>query len=396
MSTRSPASSLVTALTREPRTPTQVPIGSTRLSCDCTAILAREPGSRAQLLISSRPCSISGTSCANSSIMKSGAVRDSMICGPRRWGRRSRMNARTRSPERRFSFGIISLRFSRPSTRPALDDEVALVEALDGAGHDLVAAREEVVQQLLALGVADLLQDHLLGGLRADAADRHRIDRLLDVVVDLDVGNLLLRFEQQDFRVRHLQAGLVRHDVPAAEGLVVAGVAIDRDADVDLAVVAASSLPTPEPPRPRRTRRRARRSSRARSHRPASAFRGSLRGPPALALAARLEIEHRHEPCLVHFVELEVERLLGLAAIVAEQSRQPSPCASELPLHLRRPASGHAMSARCASRRSAASRPASSAADRARATTPRAARNRCPRPPVRTAAAASLPRSRRR
>ena len=44
MSTRSPASSLVTALTREPRTPTQVPMGSTRLSCETTAILAREPG----------------------------------------------------------------------------------------------------------------------------------------------------------------------------------------------------------------------------------------------------------------------------------------------------------------------------------------------------------------
>jgi ABC-type polysaccharide/polyol phosphate transport system ATPase subunit len=32
MSTRSPASSVVTAFTRVPRTPTQVPIGSTRLS----------------------------------------------------------------------------------------------------------------------------------------------------------------------------------------------------------------------------------------------------------------------------------------------------------------------------------------------------------------------------
>ena len=81
MSTRSPASSLVTPLTREPRTPTQVPIGSTRRSWETTAILAREPGSRAQLLISSRPCSISGTSWRNSSIMKPGAVRDSMICG---------------------------------------------------------------------------------------------------------------------------------------------------------------------------------------------------------------------------------------------------------------------------------------------------------------------------
>jgi hypothetical protein len=95
-----------------------VPIGSTRLSCDCTAILAREPASRAQLLISSKPCSISGTSCANSSFMKLGSERDSMICAPRAVGSTPRITARTRSPVRRFSLAIISLRFRRPSTRP--------------------------------------------------------------------------------------------------------------------------------------------------------------------------------------------------------------------------------------------------------------------------------------
>jgi len=124
-----------------------------------------------------------------------------------------------------------------PFDAPRLDDQVAFVGALHGADEDLVTARHEVVEQLLALGVADLLQDHLLGGLRADAADRHRIDRLLDVVVDLDVGNLLLGLEQQDLRVRDLQPGLVGHHVPTAEGLVVAGVAVDRHADVDLAAV---------------------------------------------------------------------------------------------------------------------------------------------------------------
>jgi hypothetical protein len=48
MSTRSPASSLVTAVTREPRMPMQVPCGSSRGSFDLTAILARMPGSRAR------------------------------------------------------------------------------------------------------------------------------------------------------------------------------------------------------------------------------------------------------------------------------------------------------------------------------------------------------------
>ena len=44
MSTRSPASSLVTALTREPRTPTQVPIGSTRRSCETHGDLGARAG----------------------------------------------------------------------------------------------------------------------------------------------------------------------------------------------------------------------------------------------------------------------------------------------------------------------------------------------------------------
>ncbi len=95
----------------------------------------------------------------------------------------------------------------------------------------------KVVEQLLALGIADLLQDHLLGGLGADAADGQRFDRLFDVVVDLDVGNLFLGFEEQDLGVGDLQTGLVGDDVPAAEGVVVAGLAIDGHADIDLAAV---------------------------------------------------------------------------------------------------------------------------------------------------------------
>jgi len=47
MSTRSPAISLETACTREPRMPTQAPTGSMRGSLLFTAILARTPESRA-------------------------------------------------------------------------------------------------------------------------------------------------------------------------------------------------------------------------------------------------------------------------------------------------------------------------------------------------------------
>jgi hypothetical protein len=120
--------------------------------------------------------------------MNSGAERDRMMGAPRSVRSTSMIMARTRSPVRRFSFGIISLRAG--GLPPAgLDNDVALVHALDGADEDLVAARHEVVEQHLALGVADLLQDDLLGRHGADAADRHRLDRLFDVVALFDVGD---------------------------------------------------------------------------------------------------------------------------------------------------------------------------------------------------------------
>ena len=93
-------------------------MGSTRLSCEITAILAREPESLAQDLISSKPCSISGTSWRNNSIMNSGAERDKMMGAPRKVRSTSMIMARTRSPLRRFSLAIISPRLKRPSTRP--------------------------------------------------------------------------------------------------------------------------------------------------------------------------------------------------------------------------------------------------------------------------------------
>ena len=93
-------------------------MGSTLLSLDSTAIFALEPASLAQDLISNKPCSISGTSCLKSSIMNSGAERDKMIGAPLRVVSTSMIIARTRSPFRKFSLGIISERLSLPSTRP--------------------------------------------------------------------------------------------------------------------------------------------------------------------------------------------------------------------------------------------------------------------------------------
>jgi hypothetical protein len=86
----------------------------------------------------------------------------------------------------------------------------------------------------MRLIVADLLQDHLLGVLREAAAELLLRQQFLDEFVDLDVGNLVARVGQDDLVPRLLQAGLVGHDQPAAEGLVVAGFAVHRDADVDI------------------------------------------------------------------------------------------------------------------------------------------------------------------
>ena len=118
-----------------------------------------------------------------------------------------------------------------------LDDHVAFVQALDGADEDFFAARQEVGQQLFALGIANFLQNHLLGGLRTNAANGHRIDRLFDVVIYLDVRDLLQRFKVKDFRVRQLQTRRVGHHVPTAEGFVFTSVAVHRHPHVHFAAL---------------------------------------------------------------------------------------------------------------------------------------------------------------
>src|SRR5690606_24899480 len=112
------------------------------------------------------------------------------------------------------------------------DDGIALVHALHGARHDAFAALEEVVQHLLALGVAYPLQDGLLGGLRADAAELFRLEGLFDIVADFDAGNDFLGIGIQLLLIRFLQAGVVGHDQPAAIAFVLAGIAVDRHTDV--------------------------------------------------------------------------------------------------------------------------------------------------------------------
>ena len=114
-----------------------------------------------------------------------------------------------------------------------LDDRVATFDALDRAGNQVLLARQEVIEDLLALGIADLLQDHLLRGLRADPTELDRLQRLLDVFVELDI-----RDQGTGLFQRHLAIGsfqdLVGHHMPAAEGAVVPAVAVDLHAYVNV------------------------------------------------------------------------------------------------------------------------------------------------------------------
>ena len=72
-----------------------------------------------------------------------------------------------------------------------IDDDVAVLDALDLAVDDLADAVLELLVLAVALGLAHLLDDDLLGRLGGDAAEIHRRQRLGDEVADL--GGRVLR-----------------------------------------------------------------------------------------------------------------------------------------------------------------------------------------------------------
>ena len=87
-----------------------------------------------------------------------------------------------------------------------LHDDVAVLEPLDDAVDDLADALAVLGVDVLALGLAHLLEDHLLGGLRRDAAEIFGRSRELDLHVDFRfVAVELLRFGQRDLvrRIGH-------------------------------------------------------------------------------------------------------------------------------------------------------------------------------------------------
>ena len=124
-----------------------------------------------------------------------------------------------------------------------VDEDAVAVDALDDARNQLTDAARVPLDDLRTLRLAHLLHDHLLGGLRGDAAERHRLERAFDVAARLGVGRQVEGVLQAQFLFRELELGrVVGEHLPAAERVVVAGLAVDGDAHVDfLAVFLACS-----------------------------------------------------------------------------------------------------------------------------------------------------------
>ncbi len=110
-----------------------------------------------------------------------------------------------------------------------IDHDVAELDALDEAVDDLADAVLELVVLALALGVAHLLHDHLLGRLRGDAAEIDRRQRIGQEIADLGLGIEALGLGERDLRRLVLDR---IGDLAEAHQADLAGLAVDLGADV--------------------------------------------------------------------------------------------------------------------------------------------------------------------
>ncbi len=116
-----------------------------------------------------------------------------------------------------------------------IDHNRAELDALDDAVDHLADAVLVFLELALALGVAHLLHDHLLGGLGGDAAEIHRRQGFGDDVADLRGGIAQPRIGQADLdlvvldQIDHMQI---------ARDMGFAGLGVDLDLDLVLASVA--------------------------------------------------------------------------------------------------------------------------------------------------------------
>ena len=200
MSIFSPCSSPTTACTRLPRMPTQAPTGSIEASREMTAILARLPG------------------IARHRLDLDDAVVDLRHFLGEQLGHELGMGARQEDLRAALlaahvvDVGADAVAVAEVLARDHLvaaddalaaaeiDDDVAVFDALDGAVDDLADAVLVFVVLALALGLAHLLHDDLLGGLGGDAAEIERRQGLGDEVADLAAGFAPARLVERDLR----------------------------------------------------------------------------------------------------------------------------------------------------------------------------------------------------
>ncbi len=119
-----------------------------------------------------------------------------------------------------------------------VEQDGAAVGLLDHPHHQLPLAVSIGLDHLGALGLPDLLHDHLLCRLRRDTPEEYRLHGLLDKATDRDGripfpglgrGKLAVR------RLRTLLRFRVLHDLPATEGAVLSSFPVDRNPGVDVA-----------------------------------------------------------------------------------------------------------------------------------------------------------------
>ncbi len=142
-----------------------------------------------------------------------------------------------RSPGRKVSRGISSSRRTMRLAAAEVDDDVAVLDALDDAVDDLADAVLVFLVLAVALGLAHLLHDDLLGGLRRDAAEVEGRQRLGDRVADLGGRVALARLRQRDLAGVVLDRGVV-DDEQVARQAELAGLRVDLGVDVGLGAVA--------------------------------------------------------------------------------------------------------------------------------------------------------------
>ena len=118
-----------------------------------------------------------------------------------------------------------------------IDDHIAVFDPLDGAIDDFADAILELVELPVTLGFANLLDDHLLGGLRGDTAEIHRRQRIGDEVAELGVGVAVPRKFQRNLRAVVL--GLLDNLQEALQADF-AGLGIDVGADVGFRTIAGA------------------------------------------------------------------------------------------------------------------------------------------------------------